>query len=228
MQSNYIEMLCPCGKLIKVHPYKTKIQHAFYCSRKCMYSLRPKIASTCRTCGKHILSEPARIRKYCNRTCYEAQRPQRAKTPEQRFWEGVEKSTNANGCWQWMKSNNDGYGSIYMNGRSMPASHFSYILHVGPIPDGMWILHKCDNPPCVRPDHLFLGTVIENNKDRDAKGRTNHGENVHTAKLTDTDIPAIRDMLSQGKSQSDIARIYGVKRNTIQGIASGKTWRHIL
>src|SRR3990167_3209660 len=93
-------------------------------------------------------------------------------SPIDRFWSKVSKTDS---CWLWLgKPNNDGYGKFWITelGRSVPAHHFSWEIHNSPIPDDLCVLHTCDNPPCVRPDHLFLGTRGDNNRDRSTKGRS--------------------------------------------------------
>src|SRR5258707_545503 len=92
----------------------------------------------------------------------------RAKQPEDRFWRHVQKSDN---CWEWTNSLARGYGAFYDGTRQVVASRFSWELHNGPITDGLWVLHRCDNRKCVRPDHLFLGTAEDNTQDSIAKGR---------------------------------------------------------
>lgn len=92
---------------------------------------------------------------------------------EERFWEKVEKLTD---CWVWTAGTDDkGYGRILNkrkeHGGETRAHRLSWILHNGPIPTGLYVLHKCDNPPCVRPDHLFLGTNLDNMRDMKEKGR---------------------------------------------------------
>jgi hypothetical protein len=92
---------------------------------------------------------------------------------EERFWEKVRKSDQ---CWEWIASKTrNGYGFFHRGGRvdrkPIRAHRLSWELHNGPIPDGLWVLHKCDNPCCVRPDHLFIGTRSDNMKDCAAKGR---------------------------------------------------------
>jgi hypothetical protein len=105
-------------------------------------------------------------------------KPERHKmTPTERFWTRVDKSGE---CWVWTGAHlPTGYGRLTGAKRGMYAHRFSWELHNGPIPDGLLVCHKCDNPPCVRPDHLFLGTNVDNIRDRDAKGRGNGGGGPH-------------------------------------------------
>jgi len=92
----------------------------------------------------------------------------------------------------------------------------------------MCVLHKCDNPPCVNPNHLFAGTKGENNSDRDRKMRHQHGMKHWKAKLTDSDIPVIRQLLQDERlTLSDIGRRYGVTYQTICAIRDGQTWTHV-
>lgn len=100
-------------------------------------------------------------------------------TPEERFWHHVSKS---DGCWEWTAHRlRRGYGQISITHRDKTSAHrFSWELHFGKIPEGLFVCHKCDNPPCVRPDHLFLGTHQDNVRDRDLKGRA---RNQHTGKI---------------------------------------------
>lgn len=90
------------------------------------------------------------------------------KTPEQRYFENVEIKE---GCWGWRAATNrKGYGRFYSK-HTQSAHRFSWIIHKGKIPDGLFVLHKCDNPPCTNPEHLFLGTNLDNIRDMIAKGR---------------------------------------------------------
>ena len=95
----------------------------------------------------------------------------------ERFFEKVEKTEK---CWGWLAgTNKDGYGKFKMRGKTLQAHRLSWVIHNGIIPEGMCVLHHCDNPPCVNPAHLFLGTILDNNRDRDAKGRNGYSKRTH-------------------------------------------------
>lgn len=98
----------------------------------------------------------------------------------------------------------------------------------GPIPGGYFVCHHCDNPLCVRPSHLFLGTASDNMTDKTAKGRQTKGELVNTAKLSEAQVLEIRSKLSGGASRIELARVYGVGYSTISYIANGKSWKHLM
>lgn len=149
---------------------------------------------------------------------------------EDRFWEHVRKSDD---CWEWTAHRSrDGYGMIGLERKGTDRTHrVSWRLHFGSIPDGLQVLHRCDNPACVRPDHLWLGTQTENIADMDAKGRRRFnsakGTQLPQAKLTEADIPVIRQMISEGVIDRLIAERFGVTRLAILLIRHGKNWRHI-
>ena len=131
------------------------------------------------------------------------------------------------GCWEWTaKKNCWGYGQITVSNRRNKLAHrISYELRHGPIPDGLWVLHRCDNPGCVNPDHLFLGTHEDNMADRSAKDRHFHGETHPMAKLTDVDVRQIRS--TTGVTQREIAEQFGVNRSVICRIRNGSLWAKV-
>ena len=154
--------------------------------------------------------------------------PPRMTAPADRFWPKVDKSGD---CWPWTGTRlPKGYGQFGRGrrGAGMAKAHrISWELHYGPIPEGLCVLHHCDNPPCVRPDHLFLGTQSDNLADMTAKGRrVRHGaagEANVKARLTWDEVRAIR--ASAGETGNQLAARYGVTRGEIYNVRSMRTWR---
>jgi len=143
-----------------------------------------------------------------------------------RFFSFVEKTEY---CWNWIGDIGvGGYGRIWHNGKTVKAHRLSYIKFKGKIPKGILVCHKCDNPKCVNPDHLFLGTEKDNTDDRDNKDRQARGSCHGMSKFTDKDIIEIKTLLLKNITISEIAKIYAVDWGTIKNIKSGKTWKHII
>jgi len=137
-------------------------------------------------------------------------------------------------CWEWLGWRDDkGYGKIWSDQTMEGAHRVSYRLHVGEIPLGMCVLHRCDNPGCVNPGHLFLGTHQENMDDMRNKNRRSRsplvlrGEASPVSKLTREAVVGIKQRLASGHQCSDIARDVGCDRTTISHIKLGKSWRSI-
>lgn len=140
-------------------------------------------------------------------------------TPEQRFWPRVKKTKS---CWIWIGAKfPSGYGEISVNNRSIRAHRFSYQIHYGPIPDGKIICHRCDNPACVNPDHLFLGTNKDNTQDMIRKKRGLVGEKNPCAKLTLEQVIEIRET---NLPQRKIASKYGISQTMVGKIKRGTKW----
>ena len=134
---------------------------------------------------------------------------------------------NETGCWEWLGScNRRGYGRWYEGGEVLAHRYF-YEQHVGPIPEGMCVCHRCDNPKCVNPDHLFLGTHRDNMEDCVRKGRQATGERNGQAKLTTAMVREIRERAAHGESGSSLGRSYGVRQTSIWKIVNGQHWRGI-
>jgi hypothetical protein len=142
-----------------------------------------------------------------------------------RFWAKVERG---DGCWTWTASRYtaNGYGQFFVawvNGATVTttAHRVSWELTHGPIPDGSWVLHRCDNRSCVRPDHLFLGDHDANMADMARKGRSGR------AKLTAAKVAEVRRRLAVGEKHRTIAADFGVSRSAVTRINSGRIWRHV-
>jgi hypothetical protein len=145
-----------------------------------------------------------------------------------RFWAKVKKTAN---CWLWIGTMSSyGYGMIWTGRIKTHANRVSWEMHNGPIPAGLCVCHRCDNPACVRPDHLFLGTKAENNADRANKGRNRNqfGEHNTMAKLTAEQVKAIRSRFAAGGiAKRRLAKEFGVHPQTIGDILSGLHWPHL-
>jgi len=147
------------------------------------------------------------------------------------FWNKVQKT---DACWEWIGSkNNGGYGKFWLNKKCIDSHRVSWMLTYGDIPENKYVLHHCDNPSCVRPDHLFLGSQTDNMQDMLSKGRgTWHGnsmpgESNPRARLTKEDVLKIRQLFSDGMRQTDIAKQYNMSVMAIHSIVRYKTWKHI-
>lgn len=150
-----------------------------------------------------------------------------------RFWSRVMKSDE---CWEWIGATNDaGYGQMNVSGKCLYAHRMSYEIHRGSIVAGLCVLHRCDNPPCVNPAHLSLGTKRDNTQDMLAKGR--HGAMVKPecvlrgsrhglAKLNEQKVVEIR-RLGGLVSQRKLAASYGVSQGTIRDVLNRSLWKHV-
>lgn len=141
-----------------------------------------------------------------------------------RFWTKV--AISDVGCWEWRGGKNpEGYGNFSLDGRSVGAHVVAFMLTSGDVPDGMWVLHHCDNPSCVRPDHLYAGTHAENVADRDRRGRTLNGERHGATRLSDATVVEIRALYASGRwTQRALAETFGVSVAWVNALVHGR-WR---
>ena len=155
---------------------------------------------------------------------------QRFKTMDERFWEKVDKR-GEDECWKWLGSKDKkGYGYFWDQIRNSKAHRYSWTIHYGRIQRDKIICHHCDNPSCVNPNHLFLGTHQDNANDREAKGRRKNvvGENSPNSKLTDDDVRAIRKQYSSKNcTLDDLSKEFGVCFQQISRIINRKRWKHV-
>lgn len=148
--------------------------------------------------------------------------------PVKRFWGSVDKS---NRCWNWLgRLDSDGYGHFNYKDTGIRAHKLSYLIRKGDIPAGLCVLHTCDNPRCVRPAHLFLGTPTDNMNDRDKKQRQARGNRHGMAKLTPALVRFIRKNYRKGvrgRGSLVIGRKLNVTSATVLGVMNGRVWKHV-
>lgn len=186
----------------------------------------------CLQCGRSFLASPVEIRrggaKYCQPSCWYAFVQDGSAA---RFWSKVKKTAT---CWLWMAGTSPaGYGRLGQGGQgSMLAHRYAYELTRGPIPKGLFVLHSCDTPPCVRPDHLFLGTHQDNMDDMNRKGRHSRvglkGVMNPRSVLTEDDVRAIRELYRGRRGElTALSKRFGVSRPVIGAILKRQRWTHI-
>jgi hypothetical protein len=149
---------------------------------------------------------------------------------EQRFWTKVQRA-GPDECWLWTASvTGSGYGQIW---ESWPvrirwdAHKYSWILHFGPVPDGLWVLHTCDVKRCVNPKHLYLGTNSRNLQDALERGQKAIGSQCSFAKLCPDEVQEIRRLKQTGLTQEVLADQFGVSKTTIWRAYSGRAYKDI-
>ena len=148
-------------------------------------------------------------------------------TPIERFEKKVSPEPNS-GCWLWLNTQ-ERYGLFHFCPGNIDGAHrAAWRLFRGPIPDGLFVLHRCDVPRCVNPDHLFLGTQLENRRDCQRKNRVARGASIGNAMLTEDIVATIKCRHRSGERPIDIARSLNLKRVTISAVVTGRNWAHIV
>lgn len=145
---------------------------------------------------------------------------------ESRFWEKVDKKGEVE-CWNWLASKRGGYGSFSIDDNVYFAHRIAYNLVFGKIPEELLVCHRCDNPICVNPNHLFLGTYSDNRVDMINKGRSNFskGESHYNSRLTWDIVNKIRERYMKGGLQIDISKEFNIPPEQICNIINNKKWK---
>jgi hypothetical protein len=161
------------------------------------------------------------------------------------YWRNVVKGRSPEECWGWAGyANRHGYGQVTRRGHHLKAHRYSWEIHFGPIPEGLGVLHHCDNPPCTNPLHLYLGTQKDNIRDAWRRGRLDHtreqhrlrlrGERCRFSKLTEVEVRAIRNLYKGRGCQNPtkpsyltIGKRFGVSASAVGLIIKREVWTHI-
>lgn len=191
------------------------------------YSIPIRVQITCRDCGATFMVPPCRANKKEKRGYFVRCPTCRHPTKEERFWRKVKKMDS--GCWEWQGSRHPsghGYTVSATKSRVTYAHRRAWELTRGSIPDGLCVCHHCDNPPCVNPAHLFLGTHAENLADAARKGRTCRGEQAPGHILTEQNVRDIRSA-HPGISNRVLAWRFGICTSAVSPIRRGLRWKHV-
>jgi ribosomal protein S27E len=221
-----------CGKDTYKKPSRLNKSNHLFCSRDCVneyQKIAPKKPETkikCEFCGKEVF-KPQRFTKgtkgrFCSLECYAKSFHTREKAIE-RFWKYIDKESSSQWCWLWTGGTYKfGHGNFITHNKKTGAHRFSYEIHKGIIPKGMYVLHTCDVPACVNPSHLFLGTHEDNIIDMAKKNRGGG------SKLTIEQVKDIRRLIDEGKySYDQLVDMFGISKSHLSGIKYRTKRKHI-
>lgn len=144
----------------------------------------------------------------------------------ERFWQKVAFKWGGDECWEWQADRNwQGYGRFHSTiANREPAHRVSYRLVYGPYDTKWFVLHRCDNPSCVRPDHLFLGDHEANQKDKMKKGRGCRGESHGMSKLSEE---TVREIRASSAPDKELAKQFGIEFNYVNAVRNRRVWKHL-
>jgi hypothetical protein len=184
----------------------------------------------CKKCNKEFQKYIHKLHSthptYCSRLCTN----NRNGTPIERFFKFISAQSHPNDCWEWLGvKSHQGYGNFTFNNHPVRAHRFSWELHGGTIPEGLLVCHHCDNPSCVNPLHLYVGTHVDNNNDTIKRGRNidRKGSKHPCSVVTEKIALEIRSKSKQGQTGQELSREYGLCEATISNIKNRKSWTHI-
>ena len=232
MQANHTPTCAHCGAVVtlsKSQKQRVKRGGAIYCDRQCYQASRvTETEQRCAVCGGPFMARADNLAKgyarYCSKVCSNRAR---ALPEAERFWALVDRT--GDGCWLWQAARDkQGYGLFTRDGHKQIVAHrMAYELTYGPVDAGTRILHRCDNPPCCWPQHLFPGTDRDNSDDKVAKGRHLKGEQIAKAKLTEEQVREIRHLAATGTPVASLAGRFNVTAGAIYFVLSRYTWKHV-
>lgn len=189
----------------------------------------------CSECNKEFYVRADRVKtgRFCSRKCQMPWLSQRAVIKMKEKWSNedfnlkIKESFDRfaikkDGCWDWDGCKANGYGVFRLRGKHYKAHRASWVIANGDIPKGIFVLHKCDNPPCSNPEHLFLGTAVDNSRDKLRKNRRTGGE-----KLSEEQVKEIRNLLKMGVTGVRIQKDYSISETTVTNIKLNRTWKDI-
>lgn len=181
--------------------------------------------ATCIRCGQRFMSaKGTKEPKYCSKRCLSESR----RLPVERFWERFDSSGGPDACWPWQGTRiSAGYGWMSVRGKQVYAHRLMLELTGHALPEGCEVMHTCDNPACVNPQHLVVGDRAQNATDMVAKGRSAKGAHHSQAKLTADEVRQIRELCEHGYGHRWIGQQYGVDPSTVSLIKNRKRWTHI-
>ena len=216
-----------CGQSFSVPPSHANKRR--FCGSQCRDAWRVDHLLTCEQCGQKFHAPPShQHHRFCSAACFGLSR---RRPLTERFHERAPSS--GDGCWEWLGDRDEnGYGRLLKGvalGHGYVYAHrLAYELAYGVPPGDRVVRHICDNPSCVRPDHLVLGSQAENVADRVERGRQHRGERTGGVKLTAKQVIAIRQAFATGTiSASALGRAYGVSRQTVRDAVNRVTWTHL-
>jgi HNH endonuclease len=195
------------GRLVAIEPTEVRIRKRIMWRCVC-------------DCGGEILCHSNHIKSSDRTSCG-------CTGPNDHIRDFIAENANNSGCWEWPGAQDkDGYCRTKLSGRTAIAHRAVYTIAKGEIPKGLNLLHRCDNPPCCNPDHLFPGTQKQNCEDAKAKDRHSRGERNGVSKLTDDDVRFIRANAAI-MSQMDLARRFNIRQSSIWSIINRRQWKHV-